>query len=267
MAFKFSDPTQFEHTKTGINFYYEHLIAVPKLENEPGYLSDPMYAAIDPNTNNIYITDLGCVTIYSESGEFIDSFSHPSMRKPSGITIHKDNIYITDRGIDSLFHFKIAADIHFVTRVGRNGYGFGEFRDPRQLTVSTTNGDIFVTDTQNHRIQILDSHLHFKREISHDSISYPCDVKLTLNEVYILVDDSDLCVRVFSYAGEWIRSLITIGTGRQNPIPFSLCLDNNENLYISDLEACNIKIFSKTGDLLHILGGPGHEVGELEYPV
>ena len=184
-----------------------------------------MYAAIDSDTNNIYITDLKRVNIYSESGEFIDSFRHSSMIRPCGITIHNDNIYIIDIGVDSLIHFKIATDIHFVTTVGRRGTAFDEFRDPRQLAVSTTNGDIFVADTHNNRIQILDSYLRFKRRIYHESIRYPCDVKLTLNEVYILAEDGYRGVRVFTYAGEWIRSLITVGARRQTPILYSLCLD------------------------------------------
>ena len=103
--------------------------------------------------------------------------------------------------------------------------------------------DVFVTDCKNIRIQILDDYLHFQRFITHHTMEYPLDVKLTPDEVYILCEDSP-CILVFSHAGEKIRSLFTWGTEMQIGEAYFFCLDRTQNLLFSDWENNQVRIFS-----------------------
>ena len=135
----------------------------------------------------------------------------------------------------------------------------GQFNCTSRLTVST-NGDVFVADYGNHRIQILDDSLHFHRFITHLAMKHPRDVKL-----YVLCDDSP-CILVFSHAGGKIRSLITQGSGMQIGLAYFFCLDRKHNLLISDCGNNQIIIFSKEGTHLHTIGEPGNEVGMFRYP-
>ena len=144
--------------------------------------------------------------------------------------------------------------MHLDTALVGKGSGDGKFDYPRQLTVSA-NGDVFVADCFNHRVQILDESLHFQRSIKHDSMRYPFDVKLTNNEVFVLTDSSP-CIIMFSHAGEKIRSFInTRGLGMQVTRASFFCLDALKNLIISDYGANSVKIFSPDGSLLHSIGG------------
>ena len=242
------------------------IVAVGKEGQAPGELWYPNGVAIDENTNLVYIAEgLGfCrVSIFSETGEFINTFMHQDMREPHGIVIHRDNLYVTDYGEHAVFQFKIEVDMRLVAKLGSKGSGMGQFDSPLGLTVST-NGDVFVADSSNNRIQILDDSLHFQREIIHQTMKYPLDVKLTPDEVYVLCAVSP-CILVFSHAGEKLRQLITWGgMGMQIGTAVFFCLDRNQNLLISDWWNHEVRIFSKEGTHLHTIGEHGDEVGMFE---
>ena len=244
------------------------IVAVGQRGHAPGELWNPQGVAIDENTNLIYVAEglnSGRVSIFSETGEFINTFTHQDMREPYGIAIHRDNLYVTNKGVHAVFQFKIEVDMRLVAKLGGEGSGMGQFYSPQGLTVST-NGDVFVADCDNNRIQILDDSLHFQREITHQTMQQPLDVKLTPDEVYVLCDVSP-CILVFSHAGEKLRQFITGGgAGMQIGLANFFCLDRNQNLLICDWLNHEVRIFSKEGTHLHTIGETGHERGMLAFP-
>ena len=244
------------------------IVAVGEKGLAPGELWDPNGVAIDENTNMIYVTEwLGSlrVSIFSETGAFIDTFSHEDLRAPCGIAIHRDNLYVTDIEAHAVFRFKIEIDMRLVPKLGSQGSGLGQFNCPLGLSVSP-NGDVFVADFGNNRIQILDDSLHFQRSITHQTMERPSDIKLTPDEVYVLCRVSP-CILVFSHAGEKIRSLVTRGgMGMQIGSADFFCLDKKQNLLISDSLNNQVRIFSKEGTLLHTIGQPGQQAGMLYSP-
>ena len=248
------------------------IVAVGKEGHAPGELWDPWGVAIDENTNLIYVAENSSeaypcrVSIFSETGEFINTFTHQDMSWPHGIAIHRDNLYVTDIGVHAVFQFKIEVDMRLVAKLGSKGSGMGQFNSPLGLTVST-NGDVFVAD-HNNRIQILDDSLHFQREITHQTMKHPRDVKLTPDEVYVLCEVSPSII-VFSHAGEKIRQLITggyRGMGMQIGLARFFCLDRNQNLLITDWWNGEVRILSKEGTDLHTIGELGDEVGMFVAP-
>ena len=246
-------------------------VAVAKQGRAPGELWNPNGVAIDPATNHIYVAEGGIfpifarVSIFSESGEFLNSYTHEHMKLLWGIAIHGNNLYITDCMVHAVFHLKIETDFRLVARLGSRGSGIGQFNEPRQLSIST-NGDVYIPDRDNDRIQILDSSLHPIREVTHPSMHIPCDVKLTTEEMYVLSKEDSPCVHVFNHTGHKTRSLITRGNGMQVTLPLFFCLDTKKNLIISDDFANQIRIFSNEGDLLHTIGEHGHQVGMFSGP-
>ena len=243
------------------------IVAVGKKGQAPGELWIPHGVAIDEKTNMIYVTEWfgSCrVSIFSETGAFINTFSHEDMIGPWGIAIHRDNLYVTDMGAHAVFRFKIEADMRLVAKLGSRGSGMGQFYWPLGLSVSP-NGDVFIADSANNRIQILDDSLHFQRSITHQTMESPRDIILTPDEVYVLCHVSP-CILVFSHAGEMIRSLVTRGDGMQLRSADFFCLDRKQNLLISDYENHQVRIFSKEGTHLHTMGQPGQQAGMLYSP-
>ena len=244
------------------------LVAVGKEGTAPGELFHPTGVAVDENTGYIYVAGgLGSsrVSIFSETGDFLSSFSHQGMTKPCGIALHRDNIYVTDWFNNKVFHFKMEQQIRLVATFGSVSGSSDEQLDfPRGLTVST-DGDVFVADCDNNRIKILDESLRFKRHVTHQSMKQPRDVKLTRDEMFVLCGISPY-ILVFSHAGEMTRSLVTRGYGMQVSNAWFFCLDAKQNLLISDSRAGNVKIFSKDGILLHTIGQKGHGRGKFDQP-
>ena len=175
------------------------------------------------------------------------------MRYPWGIAFHRNNVYVTDTFAPGVFHFKIEADIHPVAALLGKGSTDGMFNNPRQLTVSD-NGDLYIADYGNHRIQIVDESLNFKHSMTHESMRYPRDVKLTAEEFYILSSTDSPCMHIFSHDGDKLRSIITHGGGMQVNKAWFFCLDKEKNFIFCDGEDHCIKVFSPNGALLHTIG-------------
>ena len=242
------------------------VVSVGKQGSAPGELFFPRGIAIDENTGYIYVTECvgSRVSVFSETGDFLNTFSHQDMNSPWGIALHRDNIYVTDLTSDSVFNFKMEQQICHVAKFGSGkGSSDEQLNKPRGLTVST-DGDVLVADCDNHRINILDQSLRFKRHVTHQSMKNPQDVKLTRDEMYVLCDSSPCVLRVLSRAGEMI--LVTRGDGMQVSYACFFCLDAEQNLLISDFGAHDVKIFSKDGTYLHTVGQEGHERGMLYHP-
>ena len=238
------------------------VVAVGKHGRAPGELFYPNDTAIERNSNQIYVTEgagffdpFARISVFSEGGEYLSSFTHQEMELPSGIAIHGDNVYVSDTAAHAVFQFILGNAIQLVARIGTEGSGIGQFDSPDSLSVSY-NGDVYVADCNNHRIQILSSSLQHRRTLTQQPINRPRDVKLTADTVYVLCLESS-CVRVFSHAGEMLRSVVTQEISAYGISRF--CLDTSENIIISDSFANNIKVFSKEGTHIHTLGGQAGE--------
>ena len=244
------------------------VVAVGKKGRAPGELFDPCGIAIDENIGYIYVTEgfgSNRFSVFSETGDFLNTFSHQGMIAPWGIALHRGNIYVTALMSNAVFHFKMEQEIRHLATFGSAKRSSDEqLNYPRGLTVST-DGDVFVADCDNDRIKILDQSLRFKRHVTHQSMKNPRDVKLTRDEMYVLCDSSP-CVLVLSHSGEMTRSLVTRGDGMQVSNAYFFCLDAEQNLLISDYRAHDVEIFSKDGTYLHTVGQEGHERGMLYHP-
>ena len=242
-------------------------VAVGKQGMATGEIWDPNHVAIDTTNNHIYvaegdlISNFARVSIFSEMGEYLHSFSHEDMKTAYGIAIHGNNVYVTDDMINAVFHFKIEAEFRLVARLGSRGAGLRQLNEPLGLTVST-NGDVYVADCLNHRINILNSSLDPIRDFKHPSIQNPFDVKLTAEEMYVLCQTSP-GIHVFSHTGLFLRSFITSWQVNRS---YSFCVDANKSIIISDYNTHQIKIFSNEGSLLHTLGEEGQQAGMLFQP-
>ena len=247
------------------------VVAVGKRGIAPGELCYPNGIAIETNSNQIYIAEGGTVSssfarisIWSEGGEYLNSFTHQELMCPRGIAIHGDCVYVSDTAVHAVFLFRIGNSIELVAKIGTLGSGIGQFNTPFNLAISN-NGDVYVADYSNNRISILDSSLHYIRTLTQEHINWPHDVKLRDNTVYVLCHMSPI-IRVFSYEGELIRSVETRGAPFQFYGPRYFFIDVAENIIISDYGTHSIRIFSKEGTEIHTIRGRGYQTEQLQCP-
>ena len=219
----------------------------------------------DEDTQQIYIADCdnNRVQVMSLQGEFITSFAQDVLRRPWGISVNKDYIFVTDVVHNSLFKF-CKNTLEFLNSTkGSDGL---QFSIPRGLCIDT-NGDVFVTDYFNNGIVIFSTYLQFKSRFGSHNLRYPRDVKLTPDCVVVL-DWSSKCVHLFSRDGDYLNSCISQG-GEQNSLvytPCFFCLDLSGNILISDGGHHCIKIFTQSGEFIHSIGREGNKKGEFIEP-
>ena len=152
-----------------------------------------------------------------------------------------------------------------VRKIGSEGSDNGQFNLPLQLTTDPI-GRVFIADRGNYSICIHDPDLNHLRNITHQSMSGPYDVKVSRDRLYVLCPSNNPCLHVLTLEGDKLHSRITCGEGMDVLRPWFFCLDPLNNFVLSDLKSHSIRVFSPEGNLLHTIGREGHQQGMLYHP-
>ncbi|KAI6646797.1 hypothetical protein LOD99_9196 [Oopsacas minuta] len=232
----------------------------------PGELIAPYGVAIHEDTHQIFVAN-SChnrVEIFSDTGEYLNQLGVGQEYTPYGIAIHRENVYVSYVG-DHTINQLTLTDMSIVRKIGGKGSNNGQFKYPRQLTTDPI-GHVFIADGGNNRISIHDTDLNHLRNITHQSMSGPVDVKVSRDRVYVLCPSNNPCMHVLTLEGDKLHSLITKGQGMDVLCPVFFCLDPLNNFVISDRYSHSIRVFSPEGNLLHTIGTEGHQQGMFYKP-
>ena len=243
------------------------IVATGKEVQAPGELFLPQGVAIHEETHQIFVAnyDNHRVEIFSETGEFISQFGVGQLSFPYGIAIHGDSLYVSCVRDNTVNHFSLIQMGH-VRRIGGHGSNNGQFNSPRQLTTDFI-GRVFIADYYNNRICIHDPDLNHLRNIAHQSMLRPSDVKVSRDCLYVLCPNNNPCMLVLTLEGDILHTLITCGDGMDMSRPFFFFLNPLNNFVLSDYESHSIRVFSPEGNLLHTIGREGHQPGMFYHPV
>ena len=233
--------------------YHIPIVATGRKGRARGELNYPRGVVIHEETHQIFVAndDNHRVEIFTETGEFISQLGVGQLSEPWGIAIHGDNVYISCED-HTISKFSLV-EMCRVRRIGGNGSNNGQFIYPRQLTTDAI-GRIFIADLGNNRICIRDTDIHHLRNITHQSMSHPYDVKVSQDRLYVLCPDNNPCMHVLSLDGDKLHSLITRGEGMDVLYPRFFCPDSLDNFVLSDNSTDSFPVFSQEDNLLHTIG-------------
>ncbi|KAI6647688.1 NHL repeat containing protein [Oopsacas minuta] len=215
-------------------------------------LNNPQGVTIDNSTGDIYVADCrnNCVKVFENNGQimfkFGDEEGEGKMYHPNGLAIFGNRILITHQSC--ILNYQVNGK--FTSRIGKPGKGELEFYDPSGLTFDESNGEVYICDYNNHRIQILSKELTYKTQFGQDNLKSPLDVKLTKEFIYIL-DLSNPCLHLYGYNLILNKSLISRGYGLQLMYPYYFYIDNSNNTLITDYYFNSISIFNSQFELIH----------------
>ena len=246
--------------------YHTRVVAAGKKGDAPGEFHWPSGVAIHEETHQIFVANTfnNRVEIFSEIGEFFHQLGVGQLSKPWGIAIHGDGVYVSCWGDHTVSKFSLS-ELCRVRRIGGYGSNNGQFKHPRQLATDPI-GRVFIGDIGNHRICIHDPDLNHLRNITHQSMSQPYDVKVSRDRLYILCPNNNSCLLVLTLEGDKLHSLITCGEGMDVLWPYFFYLDPLNNFILSDFCSHSIRVFSPEGNLLHTIGREGHRQGMFYFP-
>ena len=213
---------------------------------------------VDNTTGMIYVADTmnDCVKVFDNTGKYLsrigDSTGRGKMDGPRSLAIHENTILISygDSWNSSYFIINYQLDGKFLSRIGKHGTADFQFRYPYGLTINQANGDIYVCDSGNKRIQILSKYFKFISKFGEDSLSFPRDIKLSKDYIYVL-DGSNPCVYLFDYDHILQKRHITRGNGMLVSDPHYIFIDDSNNLLISDCGSNSMLIFNPLFEFIH----------------
>ncbi|KAI6656266.1 hypothetical protein LOD99_11301 [Oopsacas minuta] len=217
-------------------------------------LCEPKGVTIDNSTGDIYVADSGnnCVKVFDCNGKIVFKFGDEEgegkMNGPTGIAICRDRILITQRN-DCILNYHVNGE--FISRIGKPGRGALEFDFLRGLTFDESNGEVYICDSDNNRIQILSKELTYKTQFGRYNLKFPVDVKLTKQFIYIL-DRSNRCLHLYDYNLILHKSIISKFLDKlQMNYPWFFCIDNSNNILTTNFTSHYICIFNPQLEFTH----------------
>ena len=153
------------------------------------------------------------------------------------------------------------------------GYGIdsGRFKSPQGLAIDPS-GNVYVTDTSNHRIQKFSSDGKFITKwgsfgVLEGEFNGPNGIAMDGEENLYVVDTANSRIQKFSKTGQFLASMGGYGVsdGRFK-LPRDLALDSAGTIYLVDSGNNRIQVFSGNGTFLTKWGGFGTNDGRFIHP-
>ena len=253
-----------EKVRSGIDYKSKKQPLVSVCEKGKGLeqLNNPLGVTVDNKTGNIYIADQSnnCVKVFDKTGEYLYKFGNNEdegkMLSPRGVAIYGDRVIISHS--NCILNYQLNGK--FISRIGKQGKGELEFDYPFGLTTNESNGDIYICDHNNNRVQILNQDFSFKSQFGKDTLKQPLDVKFSKEYIFVL-DKSNPCLHLFNYNHILQKSVISRGKGMQVIFPRFFFIDHTDNILISDYDSNSIHIFNSQFQLFHKIPVSNHPMG------
>lgn len=142
-----------------------------------------------------------------------------------------------------------------IKSTGTRGAGPGQFNFPNGIRLSKDN-ELYVCDSENHRIQIFDKDLNFIRILGQRGsadgyFNWPADLDFDEGGNIYVVEQNNHRIQVLTPQGLHIRN---IGSARGNlTCPVSAAVHRGM-VYITDMDSHHISVFKTTGEFVCTFG-------------
>ena len=150
----------------------------------------------------------------------------------------------------------------FLFQIGQRGRHPSEFMNPQ--AVCATNDSIYVTDSNNQKIDVFSHSGEFKFSMSTQSgssgskiVKRPCGIVSAPDRKILVVDYEFKCVNVFEENGKFIKKIChgkLLG-------PKGICLNKacDNQIIVADAKANSVCVFDSSGKFLHKFGHAGNK--------
>lgn len=229
------------------------------------------YAVATDSSHRVFVTDP-----YADGVHLFDFTNHKyaflggpdsKLRSPTGIAVDtEDNIYVTDAVLGVILVYDSKGK--FLRYLGQVGKGEPYFQSPLGIAIDNHTGRIYVCDTPQHMLVLLDKQGHILGRVGKrfggkeaGEFRYPSRV-LTAGDEIVVLDSGNSRIQILDQDGQYRREFKVTMLGRDS----GLALDAQKNIYLCDLRLNAIDVYSYSGKFLYRFGELGSEPGEFNEP-
>ena len=221
----------------------------------------PLGLSIDRDNGDIFVCDCLAhrIQVFSKEGNYSRTIEPQGMTLPYSITVSLHHLFVSCDLPNNIYKLdKVSGDILCCVKTGYVMYGLSVDTDTLFVGMCVTNSisHLSVEDLRSVDMTPLNS-----PHITEDTRLR--DLKLAPSLFIVLFHECPYSVQSFSRDGNLMHSIVS----QEQLIEASyFCLDRHMNIIVSDYAAHNVKVFSREGQLVAIIGHKGTGPGEFQFP-
>ena len=214
-----------------------------------------------------------CVSVFDSSYKHIRSFGNTGSEEgklegPLGVAVSADNtLFVCSfQGVK-----KFTLEGQFIASVGSYGSGRLQFHSPYAIAYNGTNNKVYVCDTNNHRITILNTDLTFHGSFGckgsdPGKLNSPFSITVDLKGNVLVADYNNNRIQVFDASGHFLSAITHTTPEQRLQYPIGVSVGPDSSLYVVELYLHRVSIFDAGGKYIRSFGKIGHKDGEFYYP-
>ena len=218
---------------------------IGKKGKEDGNFNCPQKLHVDPITGLLYIADYynNRIQVFNTSDwSFLLNLPTQKNVFPNSVATSTEYCYVTSSSNMILQYSQ--SSLEFIKSVDKTKGCRPKLDGPSHIAVSPRD-EVFVVDCSNHRVCVFSRDLEYLREIGVGLLIVPKHITLSGDLVYVLDDNEENCIHVFSEEGLFVRSFLKKGSDIENPTSFFV--DQMSNVVLTDYGNDSVKVFSADG--------------------
>ena len=204
-----------------------------------GQLYNPIGIAID-HDNRLYIGSYrnNRIEVLESDGTFVRHIGAGHLSAPYGVTVHNKHVFVAEYGHHRILVFSL--DGQLIHTIGLHGSGPGQFNGPCAVAFAPEeDGDMYVLDRDNSRIQVFDAHGMYQREFGKGQVAKPMDIICTTDHHVLVADYGNCRVVIFNTMGQLIHSFQDLVDSN----PYGLAIDHNGDLLVTLYNTNQVAVF------------------------
>ena len=222
--------------------------------DKEGQFYNPFGVSVHYQTGNIFVADQtnNRVQVFDKDGKYLYKFGDRDeagkMSYPLCFAFYQNKVFVSQYGAGCLLVYDLNGT--FLKQIGTPGNGEGHLSHPYGISINESNGDIFVCDHGNNRVQIFSKDFLFKSQFGKGILKSPSDIKLTNEYIYVLSSTNPFLYS-FNYNLTQVQDAVLNTISKHLKQPFSFCIDCAGNFIMSDYSQDAIVLFNQEGDFVH----------------
>ena len=197
-----------------------------------------------------------CILICDKEGKIVrqvgcNGENPGQLSGPADVTfINDDEILVAEQFNHRVQQFNVQSAQNFVNSFGRQGTEHGNFEYPVSVCMDYESR-VTVADYENHRVQVLTRNgapIFKFGDGGDETLNCPVGCACLKNR-FIVADSLNSCLKVYDSSGNLLCTIGERGNANGQFLkPCGLCVDQHENILVSDEETGHVQQFTKEGN-------------------